>query len=83
MKTNAADKGPKDGQVLLREWLDPAAERVPQMQQQDLDKQQKQGRQLDRIEFTGADSGNDHSLQRPRVFYRREIEPRQLVVARP
>ncbi|MFS8085296.1 MAG: caspase family protein, partial [Acidobacteriota bacterium] len=33
LKTNAADKEPKDGQVLLREWLDFATERVPQMQQ--------------------------------------------------
>ena len=44
LKTNAADKEPKDGQVLLREWLDYATERVPQMQQQELDTQHKQGR---------------------------------------
>jgi WD40 repeat protein len=83
LKTNAADREPKDGQVLLREWLDFATERVPQMQQDELDEQKKQGRQLDRIKFAEADSGNDRSLQRPRVFYRRETEPHPLVVARP
>src|SRR4029079_18663422 len=45
LKTKAADNEPKDGQVLLREWFDFAAERVPQMQQDELNAQQKQGRQ--------------------------------------
>lgn len=83
LKTGAADKQPKDGQVLLREWLDFATERVPQMQQDKLDEQKKQGRQLDRIKFAEADSGSEGSIQRPRVFYRRETETHPLVVARP
>ena len=83
LKTNAADREPKDGQVLLREWLDFATERVPQMQQDELEKQQKQGRQLDRIKFAEGDSGNERNIQRPRVFYRRETEPHPLVVAKP
>jgi uncharacterized caspase-like protein len=83
LKTGAADKEPKDGQVLLREWLDFATERVPQMQQDKLDEQKKQGRQLDRIKFAEADSGNERNIQRPRVFYRRETETHPLVVARP
>jgi len=83
LKTNAADREPKDRQVLLREWLDYATERVPQMQQDELDEQKKQGRQLDRIKFAETDSGTDRSIQRPRVFYRRESEPHPLVVARP
>jgi WD40 repeat protein/uncharacterized caspase-like protein len=83
LKTGAADKEPKDGQVLLREWLDYATERVPQMQQDKLEEQQKQGRQLDRIKFAEADSGNERSIQRPRVFYRRETETHPLVVAKP
>ncbi|HEV8587364.1 MAG TPA: caspase family protein, partial [Pyrinomonadaceae bacterium] len=83
LKTNAADKEPKDGQVLLREWLDYATERVPQMQEDELTKQLRQGRQLDRIKFAETDSGTDRSVQRPRVFYRRETEPQPLVVARP
>jgi hypothetical protein len=83
LKTKAADKEPKDGQVLLREWLDFAAERVPQMQQDELNARQKQGRQLDRIKFAETDSGNERTIQHPRVFYRRETEPHPLVVARP
>ena len=72
---------PKDGQVLLREWLDFATERVPQMQQDDLTT-----RQLTQLtqekKKTNNSTGNDN-LQRPRVFYRRETEPHPLVVARP
>jgi WD40 repeat protein len=83
LKTNAADREPKDGQVMLREWLDFATERVPQMQQDKLDEEKKEGRQLDRIKFAEADSGNERSIQRPRVFYRRETETHPLVVARP
>ena len=83
LKTGAADREPKDGQVLLREWLDFATERVPQMQQNELDLQKKQGRQLDRIKFAEVDSGNERSVQRPRVFYRRETEAYPLIVAKP
>jgi uncharacterized caspase-like protein len=83
LKTSAADKEPKDGQVVLREWLDYATERVPQMQEDELTNQLRQGRQLDRIKFAESDSGSDRSVQRPRVFYRREAEPHPLVVARP
>lgn len=68
---------------MLREWLDFATERVPQMQQDKLDEQKKQGRQLDRIKFAETDSGNERSIQRPRVFYRRETESAPLVVAKP
>ncbi len=81
LKTPAADREPKDGQVLLREWLNFATERVPQMQQDDLAK-----RQLTQLtqekKKTGDPAGNDN-IQRPRVFYRRETEPRPFVVARP
>jgi WD40 repeat protein/uncharacterized caspase-like protein/cytochrome c-type biogenesis protein CcmH/NrfG len=81
LKTDAADGSPRDGRVVLREWLDYATRRVPQMQQDELDAQQKQGRQLDRIKFAEADTGKERSIQRPRVFYRREIESHPLVVS--
>jgi WD40 repeat protein/uncharacterized caspase-like protein len=83
LKTKAADRDPKDGQVLLREWLDFATERVPEMQQQESEQQQAQRRRLDRIKFAETDSGNRRSLQHPRVFYRREAEPNPMVIARP
>lgn len=82
LRTNAADKEPQDGQVLLREWLDYATERVPKMQQEELDAQKNQGRQLQR-EKVAETVITLEGIQRPRVFYRREAELHQLVVARP
>jgi hypothetical protein len=84
LKTRSADTSPADGQVSIREWLDFATRRVPQMQQNKIQEQQKQGRQLELvIKFAETDSGKDRSLQRPRVFYRREAEMNPLVVAKP
>jgi WD40 repeat protein len=85
LKNGAADTEPKDSQVLLREWLDYATNRVPQMQQEKM----AQGRQLQQEDVTfvqGEENIKDptkRSLQRPRVFYRRETEPQPFVVARP
>jgi hypothetical protein len=54
------------------------------MQQNKIQEQQKQGRQLELvIKFAETDSGKDRSLQRPRVFYRREVEISPLIVAKP
>jgi hypothetical protein len=84
LKSDMADKGPKDGQVLLREWLDFATARVPEMQLEKVKEQRKQGRQLEQLTtFTEGDKGTDRQVQRPRVFYRREAETSPLVVARP
>jgi WD40 repeat protein len=84
LKTDRADRSPKDGQVLLREWLDYATERVPQMQQEKIEEQHKLGRQLELvIKFAESDAGTQRSVQRPRVFYRREAETSPLVVTRP
>ena len=76
LKTGAADRDPKDGQVLLREWLDFATQRVPQIQEDDIN-----ARQLEREKAKMDGKGSD--IQRPRVFYRREMERFPLVVARP
>jgi WD40 repeat protein len=84
LKTDAADRAPKDGKVTLREWLDYAASRVPQMQQDKIDEQLREGlpsRQV--INFDEGDAGKKRNVQRPRVFYRREMEPIPLVVAKP
>jgi WD40 repeat protein len=61
-----------DGQVVVREWFDYAAERVPLMQLERM--KQKRGLGL---AFTG-----ETDVQRPRTFYRREMDARPLVVAR-
>jgi WD40 repeat protein/uncharacterized caspase-like protein len=84
LKTAAADNEPKDGILSAREWLDFATERVPQMQEEKM----KQGRGLGiDVAFTEGEKNiadpEKRTLQRPRVFYRREMETDPLVIARP
>lgn len=83
LKTNVADREPKDGQILLREWLDYATTRVPQIDQEELEKVGNKARQLEREKSKAAGQGADRAPQRPRVFYRREAEANPFVVARP
>ena len=77
LKTPAADTEPKDGVVIAREWLDFATERVPQMQEEKM----AQGRGLG-LEISFSE-GETRSVQRPRVFYRRELETNPLVITKP
>jgi WD40 repeat protein len=84
LKTPAADFQPPDNQVMLREWLDYATERVPRMQEMKL----RAARDLKlNIAFVEGEERvadfDKRSLQRPRVFYRRELEAQPLVVAKP
>jgi WD40 repeat protein len=85
LKTAAADIQPADGQVFLKEWLDYATQRVPQMQEEKL--KEGQGRQLEQVvAFVPGDEKTDpakRNLQRPRVFYRRELGGVPFIVARP
>jgi uncharacterized caspase-like protein len=83
LKTAAADTEPKDGVVALREWLDYATERVPRMQEEKL--RAARGLKLEIAFVEGEEKRPDdkRSLQRPRVFYRREPEAQPLIVARP
>jgi uncharacterized caspase-like protein len=84
LKTSAADIQPADGQVFLKEWLDYATQRVPQMQEEKL--KEGQGRQLEQVvAFVPGDEKTDpakRNLQRPRVFYRRELGVEPFIVAR-
>jgi uncharacterized caspase-like protein len=84
LKTLVADVEPKDGLLIAREWLNFATERVPQMQQEKM----TQGRGLGlEIAFTEGETNvadpQKRSVQRPRVFYRRELETNPLVIAKP
>jgi uncharacterized caspase-like protein len=84
LKSGAADTAPKDGQVVLREWLDYATERVPRMQEAKM----KEGRGLThKVAFVeGEEKVEDidkRNVQRPRVFYRREPESQPMIVAKP
>jgi WD40 repeat protein/uncharacterized caspase-like protein len=77
LKTPVADSSPKDGVVIAREWLDFATERVPQMQEEKM----SQGRGVG-VEIVFVE-GEKKSVQRPRVFYRRELETNPLVIVKP
>lgn len=84
LKTAIADGEPKDGVLNAREWLDFATDRVPQMQIAKM----KEGRGVGlQIAFTAGEQTiaepEKRSVQRPRVFYRRELESNPLVIAKP
>jgi WD40 repeat protein len=75
LKTAAADVQPNDGIVILREWLDYATARVPKMQEANM----QDTRNLTKVSVVEAED----SVQKPRVFYRREREASPMVVAKP
>jgi WD40 repeat protein/uncharacterized caspase-like protein len=84
LKTAVADSGPKDGVIIVREWLDFATERVPQMQEEKMKQARGVGMQIAFVE--GEQNIADpekRNVQRPRVFYRRELEANPLVIAKP
>jgi WD40 repeat protein len=79
LKNGAADAEPADGKILIREWVDYAVARVPEMQEAAL----AGARGLKIVFVPGDENVSDPSkrnVQRPRVFYRREIEPNPLVL---
>jgi len=82
----AADAEPKDGRILLREWLNYTTRRVPEIQLEEIARSVERGGDL-----SFADEGRGLNIQkkpqqrvsqRPRVFYRREPEVIPLVVSR-
>lgn len=79
LKNGEADREPKDGKVLIREWVDFAVGRVPEMQAAAL-----RGSRGLKIVFAQGDEKISEpvkrNLQRPRVFYRRELEPQPLIL---
>ena len=77
LKTPVADTAPKDGVVIAREWLNFATERVPQMQEEKMSQGRGVGLEIVFVE------GEKRGVQRPRVFYRREMEANPLVIAKP
>src|SRR5262245_1728788 len=80
LKKGLADRDPRDGMALAREWFNYAEERVPQMQEREMQTRPS-------LDFAGNDAkGKDseqRGIQRPRAFYRRDLETRQFVVAKP
>jgi WD40 repeat protein len=83
LKTAAADEEPTDDQVDVREWLEYAASRVPEIQQS----LESHARELEHVRAEDADAAvrraeQDSSSQHPRLFYRREQESRPLIILR-
>lgn len=83
----AADDAPKDGRILLREWLDYTTRRVPEMQVEEIARSIGRGGDLS---FADEERGlniqkqpQQRVSQRPRVFYRRDTEVAPLIVSRP
>ena len=79
LKTAVADTQPKDGVVIAREWLNFATVRVPQMQEEKM----TQGRGIGLEGEITFVEGEKRTVQRPRVFYRRELETNPLVITKP
>ena len=82
LKQAAADDEPKDGQIVVREWLNYATNRVPQMQVAKMKAARGLGLNLSFKEEERGLDVEQRSGQQPRVFYRRELEAQPLVVAR-
>jgi WD40 repeat protein len=79
LKNGAADVEPRDGNILIREWMDYAVTRVPEMQASALLGE----RGLKVVTFVPGEENLDpskRSIQRPRVFYRRELEAQPLII---
>jgi WD40 repeat protein/uncharacterized caspase-like protein len=84
LRSAAADNQPRDSQVILREWLDYATERVPRMQEAKMRETRGVGLGVAFVEGEQKVVDIDkRSVQRPRVFYRREQETEPFIVTRP
>jgi len=78
LREGAADFEPKDGQIMAREWLSYAGNRVPELQLEKIQQARILGRSL-----SFAEGSRTQVSQQPRLFYRRELEDSTWVVARP
>jgi uncharacterized caspase-like protein len=81
-----ADFEPRDGKIVMREWLDYASGRVPQIQLEEIKRAMSSGRSLSfasgrtvRLGRSVADQQDD--TQHPRFFYRRDLDDSNWVVA--
>jgi len=84
LKTTAADTSPKDGQVELREWLDYAVRRVPELEEKTMADAHQAGREIAFVDNEQViQQLKKRTLQHPRVFYRREPETQPFVIAKP
>jgi hypothetical protein len=68
---------------MLREWFDYATNRVPAMQEQKMRAARDIKLEIAFVEGEEKKEVDERSVQRPRVFYRREPEAVPLIVAQP
>jgi WD40 repeat protein len=80
-KGEADSRAAHDGRIVVREWFDYAAERVPHMRLEQL--MQKRGLKIGSAVPTADRAAAEDDVQRPRTFYRRELEAQPLVIAKP
>ncbi|MFN2414814.1 MAG: caspase family protein [Pyrinomonadaceae bacterium] len=83
LRQGAADAAPRDGQIVSREWLDYATDRVPKVQVEQMKAAGGRGLTLVFREEERKIEVERRTGQQPRVFYRRELERQPMVIARP
>jgi WD40 repeat protein/uncharacterized caspase-like protein len=87
LEKGLADFEPRDGQVVIREWLDYSVNRVPQIQLEEVEQSRKLGRNLSfgtsGRGVSGSATDPAENTQQPKLFYRRELENIQWVVSKP
>jgi hypothetical protein len=82
---NLADNDPADGTLVLREWFDYAARRVPVLQEEAAKKRVEQaGNQSKGLTERDAQKAAEvtSTEQRPRAFYRRQLERQPVVISK-
>ena len=75
-----------EGKISEREWMNYAVEQVPLLQMEEAKKRNaadEEGGSQGQRSSKPIKPGDKQNVQRPRVFYRRELEIRPLIVARP
>jgi uncharacterized caspase-like protein len=82
LKQGAADTEPRDGFVLVREWFSYVTRRVPEMQEARMRQASQGGRQLAYVEGEENSEAAKRNVQRPRIFYRRELEAQPFIIAK-
>jgi hypothetical protein len=85
LRKRLADVRPRDREIRVAELFDYASERVPHLQRETM-REGARGLKVQQIAFVpGEEQVSDpdkRNLQRPRLFYRRELEDQPLVIAR-
>jgi hypothetical protein len=88
LQKGMADFEPRDGIIVMREWLDYGTGRVPKLQLEELERARTLGRSLSFGEIVQArtvrpTSNELREMQHPKLFYRRELDGTPWVVSAP